>query len=90
MIGTFTLTEDAGQLAYGFRSELTVSMKQQAQLDSQRVKGDVARLHGLHREGTQFDNIRAVKDLLNVGQERAKVALAAFQAELAAFAESAA
>ena len=89
-IGTFTLTEDDGRLAFGFQSAHAVPATRQAELDSQRVRGDVARLYELHREGKQFDNIRAVKDALKVGQERAKVALALFQAEVAAPVESAA
>lgn len=89
-IGTFSLTEDAGRLAYGFHSARAVSVSRQAESDSQRVRDDVDRLHELHREGAQFDNIRAVKDALNVGQDRAKAALTVFQAEVAAPVESAA
>lgn len=89
-IGTFTLTEDDGRLTFGFKSAHAVCASRQAELDSQRVRGDVDRLHELHRGGVQFDNIRAVKDALNVGQERAKAALALFQAEVATPVESAA
>lgn len=89
-LGTFSLTDEAGQLTYGFHSARAVSVSRQAELDSQRVQDDVDRLHELHREGERFDNIRAVKDALNAGQERAKVALSAFQAEVAATVESAA
>lgn len=89
-IGTFTLAEDDGRLTFGFQSAHAGAASRQAELDSQRVRGDVDRLHELHRGGAQFDNIRAAKDALNVGQERAKAALALFQAEVAAPVESAA
>lgn len=80
-LGTFSLTEEAGQLTYGFHSARAVSARRQAELDSERVRGDVDRLHELHSAGADFDNIRAVKLALNIGQDRAKTALAAFQEE---------
>ncbi|WP_280830093.1 hypothetical protein [Mycobacterium sp. OTB74] len=90
MIGTFTLVEDDGRLTYSFQSAPTVPTSRQAEIDSEQVAEDVARLRELHQQGGQFGNIRAVKDALNCGQQRAKRALDAFQAELASHVESAA
>lgn len=90
VIGTFTLIEDDGRLAYSFQAALTVPIPRQGDIDAARTKADVARLIELHESGIQVDNIRAVKEALVVGQSRAKAALDAFRAEQAGLAETAA
>ncbi|SHV60660.1 bifunctional DNA primase/polymerase famiily protein [Mycobacteroides abscessus subsp. abscessus] len=90
VIGTFTLVENEGRLTYSFQSALTVPASKQAEIDSEQVSDDVARLRELYRQGVQVGNIREVKIALNCGQQRAKRALDAFQAELGSRAESAA
>ncbi len=79
VIGTFTLTEEAGHLAYGFRSALTVPVGKQAELDSRRVENDVARLVELRSAGESVDTVREVKAALKCGQPRAEAALAAIR-----------
>lgn len=81
VIGTFTLVEEAGQLAYGFRSALTVTIGRQAEADGERVKSDASKLRELHSAGRNVDTVRDVKAVLKCGQPRAEAALAAFRQE---------
>jgi hypothetical protein len=82
VIGTFTLTEEGGQLAYSFRSALTVSVSKQAEPDDAWVKTAVPKLLELHASGEAVDTVRDVKTALKCGQRRADAALAAFRIAL--------
>lgn len=90
VIGTFTLTEDAGQLAYSFRSALTISMEKQAAIDVQRVDKDAANLLERHNAGERVNNVRDARAVLECGQTRASAALAKFRELLSDSLESAA
>jgi hypothetical protein len=82
VIGTFTLTEEAGQLAYSFRSALTVSVSKQAELDDAWVKTALPKLLELHASGEAVDTVRDVKTALKCGQPRAEAALEALRLAL--------
>lgn len=90
VIGTFTLTDNDGQLVYGFRHALTVAMDTQAEVDTQQLERDVAKLHELHSAGIDVSNFRAIKRALKCGQPRAQRALGAFRASLPGDAQPAA
>lgn len=90
VVGTFTLVEDDGRLTYSFQSALMVPASVRSEIDREQVKADVAHLRGLHEQGAQIGGIREVKVALNCGQQRAKRALDALEAELATHTESAA
>lgn len=79
VIGTFTLTDEAGRLSYGFQSALTVPICKQVELDSERVQKDVVLLRDLCDLGQRIDSVRDVKAALKCGQPRAEAALAAFR-----------
>jgi hypothetical protein len=80
VIGTFTLADDAGQLAYRFEQAVTVALDKQAEIDRQRVNMDVATLLELQDVGQDVKSVRAVKLALGCGQPRAEAALSAFRA----------
>jgi len=82
VLGTFTLTEEDGQLIYGFQSPVAVSISRQAELDGQRVKDDVATLRELHSAGESVETVREVKAALKCGQKRAETAVIAFRESL--------
>lgn len=79
VIGTFTLTEEDGRLCYSFRSALTVPMGKQADLDTEQVKKDVAKLVELRRAGESVETLREVKAALKCGQRRAEMARSALR-----------
>lgn len=90
VIGTFVLTDEAGQLAYSFRSAPTTPIGKQAESDEERVTSDVEKLLELNFEGENVDTVRGVRAALKCGQPRAEAALAAFRAALNDDVESAA
>lgn len=90
VIGTFKLSEEAGQLRYGFESALLAPTNNPAVSDSERVQGDVAKLLELHRSGENLETVREVKTPLKCGQPRAAVALVAFRGASSNSLESAA
>jgi hypothetical protein len=90
VIGTFTLTDDAGELTYSFQSALKVALRKQVEIDCKRLSNDVAKLTELHGSGQEVNNIRDVKKALGCGQDRATEALKAFEEELERRAEPAA
>jgi hypothetical protein len=82
VIGTFTLTDDGGELAYSFHSALTVAIDKQAEIDSRRLNNDVAKLIELHDAGEEVHSFRAVRSALGCGQDRATAARTAFKEAL--------
>lgn len=75
VMGTFTLTEEAGKLSYSFQSALTVRKDRQAELDEARAEDDATRLRELAADGIDVATIRDVRSALGVGQNRAQAAL---------------
>jgi molybdopterin-guanine dinucleotide biosynthesis protein len=79
VIGTFTITDDDGDLTYSINSGLTVSMAKQKAINAEHAESDAERIAEL-ADGDFDMSVRSVRQLLKCGQARAQRAMDAYRA----------